>query len=101
MIEQFIDGFNSCGFLWETVKNSWRVFQKLFTKGEELLLTRAEFKALYDVNWSDIGSNGRDAEEDTMFSFQSILNTIAGTFLLTCLSINKKTVEKQSTCIFR
>ncbi|MEQ2168770.1 hypothetical protein GOODEAATRI_018174 [Goodea atripinnis] len=75
MIEQFIDGFNSCGFLWETVKTSWRTFQKLFTKGDEAL-TRAEFKALYDVNWSDQGSNRRDAEEETMFSFESILNTI-------------------------
>ncbi|MED6256394.1 hypothetical protein ATANTOWER_025181 [Ataeniobius toweri] len=75
MIEQFIDGFNSCGVLWETVKTSWKTFQKLFTKGDEPL-TRAEFKALYDVNWSDKGSNRRDAEEETMFSFESILNTI-------------------------
>lgn len=88
MIDQFIEGFNSGGFLWETVKKNRRVFQKLSTKRKPL--SREEFKALYYVKWSNVDSAKRAEEEETMFLFESNLVTIAGRFLFICLNINGK-----------
>ncbi|KAL7827074.1 hypothetical protein SRHO_G00327920, partial [Serrasalmus rhombeus] len=37
MIEQFKQGMNSCGKLWETVERYWNAFQCLFTHTERRL----------------------------------------------------------------
>lgn len=66
MIQQFREGMNSCGRLWDTFKRHWKAFQKAFTQ-EVGPLTRSSFQALFKVQWSNEGTNCRDAEEDTMF----------------------------------
>ncbi|KAL7377198.1 hypothetical protein ABVT39_023665 [Epinephelus coioides] len=77
MIQQFTEGMNSCGRLWDTVKRHWKAFQKVFTQ-EQGPLTRSAFRALFKVQWSDEETNHRDAEEDTVFSWECLLNTIEG-----------------------
>lgn len=81
MMNQFIEGMNSCGRLWDTVKRHWKAFQKVFTH-EEGPLTRLAFRELFSVQWSDEGTNHRDAEEETMFSWEILLNTIEGVFFV-------------------
>ncbi|XP_048035991.1 G2/M phase-specific E3 ubiquitin-protein ligase-like [Megalobrama amblycephala] len=75
MILQFKAGINSCGSLWQTVENNWMAFKPLFTNTQKPL-TRNEFKDLLVVNWSDEGSNHRQIEEDTIFAWECLLNSI-------------------------
>ncbi|XP_051976561.1 G2/M phase-specific E3 ubiquitin-protein ligase-like [Xyrauchen texanus] len=75
MITQFKQGLNSCGQLWETVERHWNAFRPLFTH-KEGQLTRLSFRALFKVVWSEEGSNRREAEEDTMFSWECLLSSI-------------------------
>lgn len=49
---------------------------------EEGPLTRLAFRELFSVQWSDEGTNHRDAEEETMFSWESLLNTTEGVFFV-------------------
>ncbi|ROI15246.1 G2/M phase-specific E3 ubiquitin-protein ligase [Anabarilius grahami] len=85
MICQFKDGMNSCGNLWQIVEKNWKVFLPLFTN-EQKGLTRDEFRALFTICWSEEGSNLREREEDTIFCWELLLNSIQ---------------EKQSTITFQ
>ncbi|XP_076866557.1 uncharacterized protein LOC143517694 isoform X2 [Brachyhypopomus gauderio] len=75
MVEQFKQGINSCGKLWETVERYLKAFQCLFTHTEEQL-TRAAFRCLFDIFWSDEGANNKEAEEDTIFAWECLLNSV-------------------------
>ncbi|KAL7869766.1 hypothetical protein AOLI_G00137540 [Acnodon oligacanthus] len=75
MVEQFKQGMNSCGKLWETVERYWNAFQCLFTHSEGPL-TRGAFRCLFDVIWSDKGTNNKEAEEDTTFPLECLLNSV-------------------------
>ena len=77
MVKQFKQRINSCGKLWETVERYWSTFQCLFTHTEGPL-TRAAFRCLFDVIWSDEGTNNKEAEEDTMFAWECLLNSVQG-----------------------
>lgn len=73
MIDQFTDGVNSYSGLWKTINCYWRVFTH-----KDKPLMRPQFKDLYCVQWSEVGANKMDAEEDTMYAFESLLNTVEG-----------------------
>ncbi|KAI9532706.1 hypothetical protein NQZ68_029272 [Dissostichus eleginoides] len=75
MIDQFKKGVNSCGLLWETVASHWKAFLPHFTHADGSL-TRADFRSLFKVVWSDEGTNRREMEEDTMFSWECLLNSV-------------------------
>ena len=48
---------------------------------EKKPLSKAAFKAIFSYNYSTRGSNHREAEEDTIFSWEMVLlNMIEGTF---------------------
>ncbi|XP_051983766.1 G2/M phase-specific E3 ubiquitin-protein ligase-like isoform X1 [Xyrauchen texanus] len=85
MIAQFKDGMNSCGNLWQIVEKNWKVFLPLFTN-EQKELTRDDFRALFTICWSEEGSNLREMEEDTIFCWELLLNSVQ---------------EKQSTITFK
>ncbi|KAM3607984.1 uncharacterized protein V6R79_017243 [Siganus canaliculatus] len=42
-------------------------------------LSKAAFKDIFSINYSVRGSNLREAEEDTIFSWEMLLNKIEGT----------------------
>ncbi|KAL7380205.1 hypothetical protein ABVT39_013589 [Epinephelus coioides] len=75
MIKQFNDGISAYGKLWDLVKQNWIAFLPLFTKMYEPM-TKAAFKALFTYTYSDRGANRREAEEDTIFSWEMVLNQI-------------------------
>lgn len=77
IIAQFKDGMNSCGNLWQIVEKNWKVFLPLFTNKQKEL-TRDEFRALFTICWSEEGSNLREKEEDTIFCWELLLNSIQG-----------------------
>lgn len=79
MIHQFTDGMNAYGKLWDLVMDNWIAFLPLFTNMQEPL-SKAAFKAIFRYNYSTRGSNHREAEEDTIFSWEMVLNMIEGTF---------------------
>ena len=65
--------------LWDLVKENWIALLPLFTNMQEPL-SKAAFKAIFSYNYSNRGSNHREAEEDTIFSWERLLNMIEGTF---------------------
>ncbi|KAE8293749.1 hypothetical protein D5F01_LYC06682 [Larimichthys crocea] len=75
MIHQFTDGMNAYGKLWDLVMDNWIAFLPLFTNMQEPL-SKAAFKAIFRYNYSTRGSNHREAEEDTIFSWEMVLNMI-------------------------
>ncbi|XP_038560055.1 G2/M phase-specific E3 ubiquitin-protein ligase-like [Micropterus salmoides] len=75
MILQFTDGMNAFGKLWDLVRKNWIAFLPLFTNMQEPM-SKAAFKALFSYNYSRRGSNHREAEEDTIYSWEMVLNMI-------------------------
>ncbi|KAM7398697.1 hypothetical protein PAMA_006551 [Pampus argenteus] len=69
MTHQFTDGMNAYGKLWDLVMDNWIAFLPLFTNMQEPL-SKAAFKAIFSYNYSTRGSNHREAEEDTIFSWE-------------------------------
>ncbi|XP_038560059.1 G2/M phase-specific E3 ubiquitin-protein ligase-like [Micropterus salmoides] len=75
MILQFTDGMNAFGKLWDLVRKNWIAFLPLFTNMQEPM-SKAAFKALFSYNYSRRGSNHREAEEDTIYCWEMVLNMI-------------------------
>ncbi|XP_042268208.1 uncharacterized protein LOC121897638 isoform X2 [Thunnus maccoyii] len=75
MICQFTEGMNAFGKLWDLVTENWIAFLPLFTNMQEPL-SKAAFKAIFSYNYSSRGTNRRDAEEDTIYSWEMVLNMI-------------------------
>ncbi|XP_019748997.1 G2/M phase-specific E3 ubiquitin-protein ligase-like isoform X2 [Hippocampus comes] len=75
MIHQFTEGMNAYGKLWDLVKKNWIAFLPLFTNMQEPL-SKAAFKAILTYNYSDRGTNNRQTEEDTIYSWEMVLNMI-------------------------
>ena len=48
----------------------------LVSLGSEDITSAAQFRSLYDVEWSEEGSNMRGAEMDTIFAFELFLTKI-------------------------
>ena len=77
VIQQFIEGMNTCGNLWHQVERNWIAFLPIFTStSREMSLP--SFKGLYKISWSPQGSNQREREEETMFGWEMFLIAIQG-----------------------
>ncbi|CAB1436490.1 unnamed protein product [Pleuronectes platessa] len=75
MINQFTDGMNAFRELWDIIKANWIAFLTLFTNMQEPLSKEA-FKAIFLYTYSSSGSNNREAEEDTIYCWEMVLNMI-------------------------
>ena len=47
-------------------------------------VTRATLRTLFAVNWSAVGSNLREKEEDSVYAWEQFLLAIQGTLMLFC-----------------
>ena len=65
----------------------WKVIKDHPTVTSDLLVHHAQglkyqtFRKLYDINYSDIGSNRRLMEEDTIYSWECFVKDSAGTVI--------------------
>ncbi|XP_062302074.1 G2/M phase-specific E3 ubiquitin-protein ligase-like [Osmerus eperlanus] len=75
IIKQFTDGLNSLGNLWDVVKANYAAFLPVFTDMSSPL-TRQSLKSLFSVNYSTRGTNRREQEEDTIFSWEVFLKMV-------------------------
>jgi len=79
MVNQFTEGMNAFGNLWDLVRNNWIAFLPCFTNMRSPL-TKSSFKAIFKYEYSPRGTNHREKEEDTIYSWELVLNIIEGTF---------------------
>lgn len=77
MINQFTEGLNSCGNLWDLVKTNWIDFLPIFTKTSERL-SQSSFRGLFEINWSVQGTRKREGEEKTIYYWELVLKMIEG-----------------------
>ncbi|XP_076845164.1 uncharacterized protein LOC143490355 [Brachyhypopomus gauderio] len=75
MVVQFTEGLNLCGGLWDTVKANWIDFLPIFTNMSEPI-SRATFRALFQINWSREGTKCREEEEETIYYWELVLKMI-------------------------
>ncbi|KAI4887915.1 hypothetical protein NFI96_014530 [Prochilodus magdalenae] len=75
MINQFTEGLNSCGRLWDMVKENWIDFLPIFINMDEPL-SRVSFRALFQINWSGEGTKKRLEEEETIYCWELVLKMI-------------------------
>lgn len=81
MINQFTEGLNSCGKLWDTVKSNWIDFLPIFTKTNKRI-SRSSFRALFEINWSENGTERREQEKETIYYWELVLKMIEGEYHL-------------------
>jgi hypothetical protein len=67
--------------LWEVVKQHPTLTADLFVHQPKGLKYQT-FRKLYDINYSDVGTNRRLTEENTMYSWEIFLKDCAGTVIL-------------------
>ncbi|KAK5918883.1 hypothetical protein CgunFtcFv8_022826 [Champsocephalus gunnari] len=75
MVNQFTEGMNGFGNLWDLVRNNWIAFLPCFTD-MRTPLTKSSFKAIFKYEYSPRGTNHREKEEDTIYSWELVLNLI-------------------------
>ncbi|KAJ4935254.1 hypothetical protein JOQ06_016790 [Pogonophryne albipinna] len=75
MVNQFTEGMNAFGNLWDLVRNNWIAFLPCFTN-MRTPLTKSSFKAIFKYEYSPRGTNHREKEEDTIYSWELVLNLI-------------------------
>ncbi|KAK1786970.1 hypothetical protein P4O66_017347, partial [Electrophorus voltai] len=75
MVVQFMEGMNSYGGLWDTVKANWIDFLPIFTNMNEPI-SRNSFTALFQINWSREGTKSREEEEETVYYWELVLRMI-------------------------
>ncbi|KAJ4918582.1 hypothetical protein JOQ06_027622, partial [Pogonophryne albipinna] len=75
MVNQFTEGMNAFGKLWDLVRNNWIAFLPCFTN-MRTPLTKSSFKAIFKYEYSPRGTNHREKEEDTIYSWELVLNLI-------------------------
>ncbi|KAI9541253.1 hypothetical protein NQZ68_032257 [Dissostichus eleginoides] len=75
MVNQFTEGMNAFGNLWDLVRNNWIAFLPCFTN-MRTLLTKSSFKAIFKYEYSPRGTNHREKEEYTIYSWELVLNII-------------------------
>ncbi|KAJ4934403.1 hypothetical protein JOQ06_007198, partial [Pogonophryne albipinna] len=75
MVNQFTEGMNAFGKLWDLVRNNWIAFLHCFTN-MRTPLTKSSFKAIFKYEYSPRGTNHREKEEDTIYSWELVLNLI-------------------------
>lgn len=77
MINQFTEGLNSCGKMWDLIKANWIDFLPMFTKTSERI-SRPSFQALFEISWSAQGTKRREEEEETIYHWKQVLKMIEG-----------------------
>ncbi|KAI5094762.1 G2/M phase-specific E3 ubiquitin-protein ligase-like, partial [Silurus meridionalis] len=75
MINQFTEGLNSCGKLWDIVKTNWIDFLPVFTKTSDRI-SRATFRSLFEISYSAQGTKRREEEEETVYCWELMLKMI-------------------------
>ncbi|KAI9535788.1 hypothetical protein NQZ68_040450 [Dissostichus eleginoides] len=73
MVNQLTEGMNAFGNLWDLVRNNWIAFLPCFTN-MRTPLTKSSFKAILKYEYSPRGTNHREKEEDTIYSWELVLN---------------------------
>ena len=76
-MEQFAQGLNDVGGLYDRMTMSPDAFRPLFSYQKQAI-SRQQFKALYKYERSEPGDNRRTGEDDTIFSFESFLQAVEG-----------------------
>ena len=76
-ITDFKLGLNDIGNLWELVKSNAELFKPLFCQ-THTILTKAIVDSLCQVVFSEQGSNLRAAEDETIYSWEVLLQDIQG-----------------------
>ena len=74
-IHQFLDGLNCVGNLGQLMLSSPHVFFSIMCEQTDKL-TASEFIKLYTIEFSTAGSNKRELEEQTMYSFELFLRDV-------------------------
>lgn len=64
--------------MWVTLADSGKQLESLQASFHQHTEASVEFRDLLVVNWSQDGSNRREAEEETIFSWECLLNSIQG-----------------------
>ncbi|KAI4821606.1 hypothetical protein KUCAC02_007204 [Chaenocephalus aceratus] len=75
MVNQFTEGMNAFGNLWDLVRNNWIAFLPCFTD-MRTPLTKSSFKAIFKYEYSPRGTHHQEQEEDTIYSWELVLNLI-------------------------
>ena len=75
-INQFKKGMNEIGSFGDIVLSKTKVFDEILSD-EVDELTLQSFKKLYKVCYSEVGSNSREREEQTMYSFELFLQDLS------------------------
>lgn len=78
MITQFTEGLNSCGGLWDVIRDHWEAFVPVMTQARQQPLTLDDFRLLFTVCYSTADSQLRAAEEETVAQWERVLVLIAG-----------------------
>ena len=83
-MEQFKEGLNSLSGLWERMHVASDVFRQIFTcEGQKKSISiAADLRAMTEVEYSPKGHNLRLLEEDTMYSWEILLQNCEGNSLL-------------------
>eukprot|EP00794_Sanderia_malayensis_P018367 gene18367-20214_t len=74
-IRQFIDGMNCIGKFGDKVLANQRVLEQLMCEANAKL-TSQKFKSLYNVSYSECGSNLRIEEENSIYSFELFIQDL-------------------------
>ena len=73
---------NSLSGLWEIIQAAPDVFRQIFTCVGQKKLIAADLRAMTEVEYSPKGHNLRLLEEDTMYSWEILLQNCEGNSLL-------------------
>ena len=76
-IQQFIEGMDEVCGLWKYVKANPMTWLPLFCQKADPL-TRQTFMDLCNIRWSEVGSNNRSQEEDTIYCWEVFLQEVNG-----------------------
>jgi len=83
--DSFICG---AGELWTLVRQHPVVMRSLFVSCDDAQLTFSSFRQIYTVQYSEVGSNMREAEDDTIYSWEVFLQQCEGyALLLVCIMV--------------
>lgn len=74
-ISQFIQGLNSIGSLGDMIMDNKMLFDTVLGN-QHPRLTKAVFMSLYEYNRSEDGSNKREGEDSTIYSFEVFLQDL-------------------------
>ncbi|KAJ8307297.1 hypothetical protein KUTeg_015381 [Tegillarca granosa] len=74
-ISQFLKGLNCVGSFCNVIRNNLDELIALFTPSKEKLMAKI-LKSIYNVNLSPIGHNLRPLEQDSLYSFNCLLQDL-------------------------